>query len=100
MGYHVGCRDEISFELFFQKIEHYDVVKYTSDYWKPYNLLPNNKHLKGKAHTYTVERTNRRLRHYLARLGRKTYCVSKSKKMLEASLTLFIYQKYIIYMQF
>ncbi|MBQ6854941.1 MAG: IS1 family transposase, partial [Alphaproteobacteria bacterium] len=76
-------------------IEHIETEKYASDYWKPYEWLPENKHLWGKAHTYTVERTNRRIRHYLARLVRKTYCFSKSIHMLDDSILLFRYKNSI-----
>ena len=37
-----------------------------------------------------VEGENTRLRHYLARLHRKTLCYSKSKEMLEYSVRLLI----------
>ena len=96
MGYHIGSRGLEDFEKLYNKIEHIETKYYSSDYWKAYGLLPENQHLWGKAHTYTVERTNRRLRHYLARLTRRTYCFSKSVEMLEASLTLFVYQNLLI----
>ena len=38
-----------------------------------------------------VEGENTRLRHYLARLKRKTLCYSKSKMMLEYSVKLLIH---------
>ncbi len=38
-----------------------------------------------------IEGENSRLRHYLARLHRKTFCYSKSKEMLFLSLKLLIY---------
>jgi hypothetical protein len=38
-----------------------------------------------------VEGENSRLRHYLARLNRKTFCYSKSKEMLCFSIKLLIY---------
>jgi IS1 family transposase len=38
-----------------------------------------------------VERENSRLRHYLARLHRKTFCYSKSKEILFLSIKLLIY---------
>ncbi|MBO6126806.1 MAG: hypothetical protein J6P21_02245, partial [Clostridia bacterium] len=50
-----------------------------------YDIIPSNKHLIGKSNTYTVERMNRLLRHYLARFARKTYCWSRS---LSLSLSL------------
>ena len=100
MGYHIGTRGLEDFEKLYSKIDHIETKYYSSDYWKAYNLLPENQHLWGKAHTYTVERTNRRLRHYLARLTRRTYCFSKSAEMLEASLTLFVYKDILLCMNF
>ncbi|MGB3758625.1 MAG: IS1 family transposase, partial [Rivularia sp. (in: cyanobacteria)] len=42
-----------------------------------------------------VEGENSRLRHYLARLHRKTFCYSKSEEMLKFSIKLVIqYLKY------
>ena len=39
------------------------------------SIIPEDKHLIGKSHTYTVERMKRLLRHYLAR---KTYVGPKA----------------------
>jgi IS1 family transposase len=50
-----------------------------------------SQHLKGKAHTYTIESMNNRLRCYLARLRRKTHCYLKSVDNLRDSL-LFVFQ--------
>ncbi|MBO6127190.1 MAG: IS1 family transposase, partial [Clostridia bacterium] len=49
------------------------------------------KHLIGKSNTYTVERMNRLLRHYLARFARKTYCRSLSLSMISFSVSLFTF---------
>ena len=57
------------------------------------------KHLVGKAHTYTVERMNSLLRHYLARFARKTYCFSKSLQMIKYSLLLFMRRDFIEYIK-
>ena len=65
------------------------------DHWHAYNLIVPTKHLVGKAHTYTVERMNRLLRHYLARFARKTYCYSKSLQMIKYSLLLFMHRDFI-----
>jgi len=51
-------------------------------------MIPKEKHVQSKAETYTVEGYNSILRHYLARLKRKTKGYSKSVKMLEYSLKL------------
>jgi insertion element IS1 protein InsB len=48
-----------------------------SDHWNLYpQLVEADKLIQSKAETYTVEGYNTRLRHYLARLKRKTLCYS------------------------
>jgi insertion element IS1 protein InsB len=60
-----------------------------TDYWQVYPVvLAGCRHIQGKAHTYTVESKNGQLRHYLARLKRRTLCYSKSIHMLALSLLL------------
>ena len=54
------------------------------------------KHIITKAETSLVESWNCRLRHYLARLKRKTLCYSKSIDMLRISINLLI-NKDIVY---
>src|SRR5215218_10208538 len=50
-----------------------------TDFWKVYpQMIPPDKLIQSKKETYTVEGYNTRLRHYWARLKRKTLCYSKS----------------------
>ena len=74
------------------KIAHIEPKKYASDKYKAYDLIDPKKRLIGKAYTYSVERMNRLLRHYLARFTRKTYCQSKSISMIVDSVLLFLYR--------
>jgi insertion element IS1 protein InsB len=61
-----------------------------TDYWKAYaEFLDKEKHIQSKAETFTVEGYNSLLRHFLARLKRRTKCYSKSYLMLYYSLILF-----------
>jgi insertion element IS1 protein InsB len=46
--------------------------------------------MESKAETFTVEGYNSLIRHFLARFRRKSKCYSKSKNMIEKSLTLLI----------
>jgi insertion element IS1 protein InsB len=65
-----------------------------TDYWKPYtNFIPKDKHIQSKAQTYTVEGYNSLLRHFLARLRRKSKCYSKSIEMLYLSIKLLILKR-------
>ena len=95
VGYEVGTRETKYFERLSRKISHIEPKKYASDRYEAYNLIDPKKRLIGKAHTYTVERMNRLLRHYLARFRRKTYCWSKSLSMINDSVLLFMYRKSI-----
>jgi IS1 family transposase len=62
-----------------------------TDHWKAYTqFLPEEIHIKSKAETYTVEGYNSILRHFLARLRRKTKCYTKSFDMLKYSVLLLI----------
>jgi insertion element IS1 protein InsB len=45
----------------------------------------------GKAETYSVEADNAELRHYLARLARKSRCFSRCPQALECAVRLFVY---------
>ena len=45
----------------------------------------------GKSDTYSVEADNAELRHYLARLARRSRCFSRCPQALEAALKLFMY---------
>jgi insertion element IS1 protein InsB len=45
----------------------------------------------GKSETYSVEGDNSELRHYLARLARRSRCFSRKAEALEAAVRLFVY---------
>jgi IS1 family transposase len=64
---------------------------YMSDYWKAYSeFIPKENHVQSKAETYTIEGYNSLLRHFLARLKRRTKCYSKTVEMLYYSILLLI----------
>ena len=46
---------------------------------------------KGKSETYSVEADNAELRHYLARLARRSRCFSRCPHALECALRLFVF---------
>ncbi len=65
-----------------------------TDHWKAYEeFIPETIHTKSKAETYTVEGYNSILRHFLARLRRKTKCYTKSFEMLKYSIILLMKYK-------
>ena len=66
---------------------------YGTNFLKTYeHLIPTALHHQGKTFTKKIESLNCRLRHYLARLHRRTLCNSKSKRILEISLKLLIHK--------
>lgn len=69
---------------------------YVTDGWKVYpSFIDSGDHIVRKTYMTRVEGENTRLRHYLARLHRKTLCYSKSVDMLKHSIRLLLhYLKY------
>jgi IS1 family transposase len=60
--------------------------------WKVYpNFIPNGDQIVSKTYMTRVENENTRLRHYLARLHRKTLGYSKSAEMLRHLVRLLLY---------
>ena len=67
---------------------------YCTDCWHPDGLLfAQQRHLQGKAHTFTIESHNNRRRVSLARLRRKTHCDTKKLANLSASILLYLLKK-------
>lgn len=69
---------------------------YVTDGYIVYPMfIDEDSHLVSKTYMTRIEGENTRLRHYLARLHRKTLCYSKSTEMLKVSIRLLIhYLKY------
>ena len=86
----LGTRGTETGSLLWEKIKNNCEGSFVyTDYWKAYSeFLPKEKHIKSKAETFTVEGYNSRLRHFIARLRRKSKCYSKSTEMLKYSLIL------------
>jgi insertion element IS1 protein InsB len=69
--------------------------QYFSDQWELYQLLvyyPGRHTVsEGKSDTYAVEADNAELRHYLARLARRSRCFSRCIKALRNAVKLFVF---------
>jgi insertion element IS1 protein InsB len=64
---------------------------YCTDFWPPYGVIFEKRNpWQGKAHAFTIERPNNRLRHSLARLRRKTQCYTKKLGNLTAGILLYL----------
>ncbi|MEO1149180.1 MAG: IS1 family transposase, partial [Cyanobacteria bacterium J06638_22] len=65
---------------------------YVTDGYKVYpQYIPDGDQIVSKTYMTRVEGENTRLRHYLARLHRKTLCYSKSLDMLKYAIRLLIH---------
>ena len=64
---------------------------YCTDDWSAYvEAIPQGRLLVGKGETHGIERDHSRQRHWLARFRRRTRVVSKTERMVEASIALFV----------
>jgi insertion element IS1 protein InsB len=87
----LGARDTATGQQLWDAVNTASLQAVMSDYWKPYeHMIPHALHTQSKAETYTVEGYNSLLRHFLARLRRKSKCYSKSHHMLLYSVMLFM----------
>jgi insertion element IS1 protein InsB len=73
-------------------VESWRCYFYVTDGWPVYPMfIPDGDQIVCKTYMTRVEGENTRLRHYLARLHRKTLCYSKSLHMLAHSVRLLIH---------
>ncbi len=93
-----GDRSAQTFEPLWKLIRGWQSFWYVTDGWLVYPCSINScDHLVWKTYMTRVEGENTRLRHYLARLKRKTYmrtsplCYSKCEEMLRASIKLLLH---------
>jgi insertion element IS1 protein InsB len=90
--WNIGDRSHQSFEPLWQIIKCWHSFWYVTDGWKVYPMyIEPEDHLVSKTYMTRVEGENTRLRHYLARLHRKTLCYSKSLLLLKYSLRLLLH---------
>lgn len=94
VGWRVGYdRDESSLQALLDASP--QAVWYYSDLFATYRTLiytpGTHTPMPDKSQTYRVEGVNAELRHYLARLFRKSRCFSRSLHALQRSIKLFVY---------
>ena len=93
LGFVYGGRSIKTARELFKQLKGLPTMGYGTDFLKTYEqLIPTTVQHQGKTFTTQIESLNCRLRHYLARLNRRTLCYSKSKRMLEISLKLLIHK--------
>lgn len=88
----VGKRDLKTFWPLWLIVRGWHCFLYITDGWSVYPCcIDDCDHLVSKTAMTRVEGENTRLRHYLARLKRKTLCYSKSVEMLCHSIRLLLH---------
>lgn len=92
LEYVIGDRSSETFKKLWEKIRNWNCYFWVTDGYKVYpKFIPDGDQIISKIYMTRVEGENSRLRHYLARLHRKTFCYSKSESMLFLSIKLVIY---------
>jgi IS1 family transposase len=85
-------RSSETFAFLWAMIRNWACYFWVSDSYCVYPKFINPEdHIVSKPYMTRVEGENTRLRHYLARLHRKTLCYSKSKEMLQISISLLLF---------
>ncbi len=92
----LGDRSAKTFEQLWSIIKCWNSFFYATDGYAVYPIfIEDADHIVKKTYMTRVEGESSRLRHYLARLHRKTFCYSKSIEMLRLSIKLLLhYLKY------
>ncbi len=92
----LGDRSAETFKPLWQVVSCWHSYFYITDGYKVYqSFIDDADQIVDKTYMTRVEGENTRLRHYLARLHRKTLCYSKSVDMLKYSVRLLLhYLKY------
>ena len=73
------------------RVERWNPRLYGTDDWAAYaELIPQGRLFVGKEETHGIERDHARQRHWLARFRRRTCVVSRAKRMVDASIALFV----------
>ena len=98
-GVELGHRSARSARSLWKQLELFDMNYVCTDQYPAYRqIIPQEMHIATKAETSAIEGLNSRIRHYLARFRRKTFCYSKSIDMVKATLTIFFTHNSIEYL--
>ena len=91
LAYVFGTRQDKVFRKLKSMLNLFGIMNYYTDDWGAYQrCLPQCIHIIGKTNTQTIERKHLTLRTRLKRLARKTICFSKSEKIHDIVIGLFI----------
>lgn len=86
-----GRRTDEVCEKLLENLKAFNIRKYYTDDWGSYSaLIPKDKHVIGKKYTQKIENRFLLLRTRVKRLARKTICFSKSEKIHDTVIGMFI----------
>lgn len=92
VAFECGDRDFATLVRLVSKLKGYNVKIFFTDHFGPYQkLIPEGMLVQSKAETVAIEQNNGRQRHWLAPFRRRSIVISKSLKVLEATLALFAF---------
>lgn len=92
LGWVLGDHSAETFKPLWAIVRAWQCYFYVTDGWSVYpGFIPLGDQIVSKTYMTRVEGENTRLRHYLARLHRKTLCYSKSEEMLRHSVRLLLH---------
>ena len=84
-----GGRDRATLERLLERLKRWGARLCCADDWAAYaELIPQGRLHVGKDQTHGIERDHARQRHWLARFRRRSIVVSKTKRMVDASIAL------------
>lgn len=87
----LGSRNIKTFKRLYEKLKHLKDCIFYTDNWDAFSaVLPAERHVIGKAHTYIIEGNNSNTRHHLGRFTRRTKIVSKSEDMVDLTIKLWV----------
>ena len=87
----LGSRGKKPLKRLLASLARFKIKRFATDRWNSYKaLIPKEKLTQSKKETFSVERTNCRIRHFFARFHRRTLCYTKSIDSLKLSMPLFI----------
>jgi insertion element IS1 protein InsB len=98
-AFQLGRRDRTAATELWQQLDLFNIKHVCTDDYPVYEaVIPSHLHHATKAETSAVEGLNSRIRHYLARFHRKTFCYSKALHMVQATLTIFFTENWMQYL--
>lgn len=91
LAYTLGRRQDEIFLRLKKLLEPFGITRFYTDDWGAYERhLDAEKHVVGKKNTQRIERKHLTLRTRIKRLARKTICFSKSTRMHDIIIGLFV----------